>query len=160
VSDPYRRAGRTEGRPPEERPRGVVVRRAEAPEEIDEADRKRLHARQRAESIVAMAELEQMQRVGAIKTRALGALLVAIGALVSVTSVHEVAGGWEYSVRGMALAPLTIFAGIWYLAVGAGGASSIQSAPAWVKAGGAIAGLVGLVWGMTGYVDFVVWLLE
>ncbi len=149
--DPYRRPAPA---PPPEKPRGVVVRRADGPADADQAEKRRTQARFRAQSIRIQAELENGQRRGAMAARAVGGLAFVSGLLLSAATMGQLSAG-HYSARSTAMAPALMFVGVWYLSVGAGGATSIADAPPWVKISVVDVSEKKLFWGMSGYVDFL-----
>lgn len=147
--DPYRRPDL----PPPEKPRGTVVRRAALPGEVDPDEHERTRERYRAQSARVHAELEAARREGAVRSRATGGALLAIGLFLCWVSVDS-SGGYRHS-RTLLMAGGSIFAGAWLLAVGAGGAISLRDAPPWVKAGAAVAFAIGGIFGITNLLGLV-----
>lgn len=147
--DPYRRAEA----PRPEKPRGVVVQRADGPEEHDAEEKRRREERYRAQSLRVHAELEHAQRSGGLMARGLGGAMIALGLGLSALTVSGLGDHGTYSARSVTLASMMMFAGAWYLAVGTGGGVSLKEAAPWVKTGVVVAGLLGALWGATGYID-------
>ncbi|MDQ3032851.1 MAG: hypothetical protein M3Y87_10570 [Myxococcota bacterium] len=143
--DPYRRPEL----PRAEKPRGTIVRRAPEPDEIDREEHERTQARYRAQSARVQAELESAVREGAVRSRAFGGLLLAIGGFLSWASADGVG---LYHSRSLFMAGGSLFAGAWLLVVGAGGGVDMQQAPLWVKVGTAVTFLIGGLIGVTGSV--------
>lgn len=148
--DPYRRPVA----PPAEKPRGVVVRRADEPEALDAAEERRRAARFRAQSILAQAELEEAQRSMDRAARLAGLAMIALGLVMSALIVSSLRDGY-YHPRTVALTPAFLFTGAWSLAVGAGRGATMDSVPPWVKIGAVTTFVLGLAWGSSGYLDLL-----
>lgn len=148
--DPYRRPDA----PREGGARGTVVRRAESPEEVERAEHELRAARQRAQSARVHMELESALREAAVRSRAIGGLLVAISCLLCWLSAGELERGY-YHPRSLLMAGGALFAGAWIVVMGAGGSTSMQTAPGWWRVGVAVSFVAGAVFGATALVDLL-----
>ncbi|UJR79137.1 hypothetical protein [Sandaracinus amylolyticus] len=151
--DPYR----SPAPPPPGKPRGVVVRRADSPDELERRDDERRRARQRAQSARTVIELEEARRRGAIVARAQGAALIAIGLVSCALSMSHLDAGY-YHPRSIVVAGGALSAGLWLVVFGAGGATSLRDAPSWVAFGAVLSLLGGAVFGATRLVDLLAWI--
>ncbi|AKF08264.1 hypothetical protein DB32_005413 [Sandaracinus amylolyticus] len=134
-----------------------MVRRADLPDELERVDAERRRARQRAESARAVIELEEARRRGALVARGQGAALIAVGLVLCAMSISQMHEGY-YHPRPIVLAGGALNAGVWLVAFGAGGATSLRDAPAWVGLGAAMAFVGGAVFGGTHLVDLLAWI--
>ena len=114
---------------------------------LDEAALERkvaaLRARHRAQEATGrQAEIDGT----AFWMRARGALIVVIA--VAAGGLGLSSGFHGRGVRLAILVPAFLLTGLWMLVFGAGGAPSYREAPGWVKAGGAIAVILGAAIGL------------
>lgn len=147
---PYRKQATV----PAEKPRGIVVTRADEPQHLEAEEQRRIDARRKAQTILAQAELEDAQARADRTTRLAGGALIAISIVLGALSVSSLGEGY-YHPRTVTLIPAAFLVGVWAISVGAGGASSIDRAPMWVKIGGVVAAGIGMIWGATGFLDFL-----
>ena len=141
--DPYRRPGSL---PVETKPRGVVVRRADEPEDLEAAEDRRRQAALRKRSILAAAEHDEAQRRLDLGVRRAGASMLALGGVGGV-ALLALNTDLDQIPSLVGLTSAMVLSGAWVLIVGAQKAVTIESIPSWVTTGATIAFAIGLAWG-------------
>lgn len=157
---PYRKPapapiGTTRGR--------AVATRPESPEERDRREAQELaEARKkafRAQSAVALEELERARLAFAIGMRLTGAALLALAFFTIGSHAHAIAGG-ATSIWVGRMGPWGLFVGPFLIVTGGGGAASKDSLPMWWRVGVVATAIVGAWAGSSFEIDLAIWVAD